>query len=703
MKLLKPHRWRASLILLAIILFALASAGPLTAQSRTHNLGDFKLRVEAGETINTNDVEPTGEWPQDHFRYANIVFRNTGFAILNWVDENSTSHSKEDFLFPVSYNNTEPYGIKEVRRAEPPEVWVTAEGKTQLSSRRFNGTVDPNLPADQMVEVRYKAQPGFDVLKRTYTYSNPNHDDYAIVYYRYLCTFDWDEDPNPDTDDTQTLDDVYFIYGYCFQTAEGTWITYSRWYEEGKDDWATYQSIPSTLSPGARNLNLSYAWDGNHPEYTVFEPGGPDFDDTGDPRFGVGSAGTTAMPSAEFVSSAYSGFAALHVDTSPTDKTDWTSQPTSVTANMNIYNVWDSDFPGHNSVWDWAASGSKQTVENQSGWPDDPMSQEAEMAFQSFGPYDMKKGDSIEIVYAVGVNGISRQLAIEKGLEWRDWYRGIAGATFDDAAKNELLATGRDSLIQTLDRALWAWNHGLDIPDPLPSPGLQVISGPNRIELQWEDLSAVGDFDTGVPDLDHYRIYRKKGKFLVDTYDELNPSGAHLLWDLIVEVPKTQTTYMDTNVVRGESYHYAVTAVDDGTQNTGGLFPGQKLESSKYANRSEIAAVSFSPGDESPARSVRVVPNPYIKEAGEYNFTGEDDKILFVNLPPYCTLRIFTATGDLIKTIEHESGSADEKWLQVTESNQYVASGVYILQIDNARDLNGNKLEGAIEKFVIIR
>jgi hypothetical protein len=451
-------------------------------------------------------------------------------------------------------------------------------------------------------------------------------------------------------------------------------------------------------------LHLSYAWDGNHPEYTVFPPpGGPDFDDTGDPRFGTGSGGGTELTSGEFISTAYSGFAALHVDTSPGDKTDWTSQPTSVNANLNIYNVWDSDFHGFTSIWDWAASGSKQTVENQAGWPDDPMGQEAEMAFQSFGPYDMALGDSVEIVYAVGVNGISRQVAIEKGLEWRDWYRGVAGATFDDAAKNDLLATGRDSLIQTLDRALWAANRNLDIPDPLPAPALEVISGPNRIELQWEDLSGVGDFDTGVPDLDSYRIYRKRGNFLVDTYEELNPSGAHLLWEMIAEVPQTQTSYLDTNVVRGEAYHYAVTAVDDGSQNTDGLFPGQKLESSQYANRSEIAAFAFLPGDESPTRSVRVVPNPYIRKAGEFNFTGADNRLLFVNLPPYCTLRIYTATGDLIKTIDHQSGSADERWDQVTESNQFIASGVYILQIDDAEDLNRNKLEGAIEKFVIIR
>jgi hypothetical protein len=296
------------------------------------------------------------------------------------------------------------------------------------------------------------------------------------------------------------------------------------------------------------------------------------------------------------------------------------------------------------------------------------------------------------IVYAVGANGISTDLAAAKGLEWRDWYRGLPGATFDNTAKNDLLATGKDSLFQTLDRALYAWNNNLNIDDPLPAPGLTVTSGPNVIYLEWEDMSAVNDPDKGTPDLDHYNVYRKKGEFLVDTYSEINAAGEHLKWELIAaNIPKTESKYTDANVIRGEAYHYAVTAVDQ-----------QGLESSRYANRSELPAFAFAPGEPTAAR-VRIVPNPYILKAGDFNFTGDDNKLLFANLPPYCTLRIYTATGDLIQTIDHQTGSADASWDQVTEYNQLVASGVYILKIDNARDLNGKSMPGAVEKFVIIR
>jgi hypothetical protein len=707
------HRLEQAVPAILIVgLLELQIGSPLQAQSRLINVGDFRLRIEASDYINTNEVDPTGEWPQDYFRYANIVFYNSATTVGQWTDSTGTLHEKEVYFYPVSYDKTEPYGIREVRKSTPPEVWVTANGQTLLSSRRFNGTEDPELPCDEMVELHYKSYPGFDVVKKFYAYSNPYHDDYVICVMKVKCTFDWDQDDRADTDASQTLKDVFFLIGYSFQPAEGTWITYSRWYEEAKDDWATFDTFAPELVSGGRPLQISYGWDGDHPDITEFEPGGPEFDDTGDPRFAVGEGGSTPMPSGEFVSSAYSGFAALYADKSPQEHVDDPNQPVSINANLSIYNVWDENFPGYATIWDWASSQTRQAVEDQSGWPTDASGQEDEFCFQAFGPYSFNLGDSLTIVYAVGANGISRNLAVEKGLEWRDWYLGVEGAEFDDAAKNELLATGRDSLFQTMDRAYWTWKNGLSVAEPLPSPDLTVNSGPNVIYLEWEDLSNVPDPNTGVADLDHYNVYRKQGDFLCDGYNELREDGRHTTWELIAEVPKSLNTYNDSSVVRGEPYHYAVTAMDDGSQNTDGPFAGRPLESSRYANRSEIAAYAFQPGMTDTTQvqlPVRVVPNPFISNAQDYNFSGaEYNKLLFVNLPPYCTLRIYTVTGDLIKTIKHASGSADESWDQVTDSNQLIASGVYLLQVSEVLNLAREKMrgpigKGVIEKFVVIR
>jgi len=85
------------------------------------------------------------------------------------------------------------------------------------------------------------------------------------------------------------------------------------------------------------------------------------------------------------------------------------------------------------------------------------------------------------------------------------------------------------------------------------------------------------------------------------------------------------------------------------------------------------------------------------------NWTGETNKLMFMNLPNKCTLKIYTVTGDLIKTIEHKAG-ADEAWIDMrTDANQYPSSGVYILYIDDARGFDGDPFPDAIYKFVIVR
>jgi hypothetical protein len=87
------------------------------------------------------------------------------------------------------------------------------------------------------------------------------------------------------------------------------------------------------------------------------------------------------------------------------------------------------------------------------------------------------------------------------------------------------------------------------------------------------------------------------------------------------------------------------------------------------------------------------------------NFPGEPNKIMFMDIPASCTINIYTESGDLVKTIEHDSGSGDEIWggnilnLQtVSDSGQLLVSGIYIAHITD-KD-SGNTTTA---KFVIIR
>jgi hypothetical protein len=120
-----------------------------------------------------------------------------------------------------------------------------------------------------------------------------------------------------------------------------------------------------------------------------------------------------------------------------------------------------------------------------------------------------------------------------------------------------------------------------------------------------------------------------------------------------------------------------------------------------YATRSQLPAASYKPGLNESGK-VRVVPNPATVASGGLGFSGTPDKILFVNLPVKCKLRIYTETGDLVKTIDHY-GTGDHDWNQRTDNNQYVASGIYILAVTESQDLNGHALDNQFVKFVIVR
>jgi hypothetical protein len=193
------------------------------------------------------------------------------------------------------------------------------------------------------------------------------------------------------------------------------------------------------------------------------------------------------------------------------------------------------------------------------------------------------------------------------------------------------------------------------------------------------------------------------GAHLVDDPSDVNKYNKY---EFLGGFPKSTTSYEDKNIIMGVQYHYCVTGVDDSSQNKTGLFPGQKLESSYYKNRTLFGAADFKAGWDV-SSEVLIVPNPYslsTRLTNAMNWPGAPHSIQFKNLPAYCTLKIYTVTGDLIKTINHTSGSGDEAWSGLrTDYNQYPASGVYILAVDDAKDTNKNPLPKAFFKFVIVR
>ena len=80
---------------------------------------------------------------------------------------------------------------------------------------------------------------------------------------------------------------------------------------------------------------------------------------------------------------------------------------------------------------------------------------------------------------------------------------------------------------------------------------------------------------------------------------------------------------------------------------------------------------------------IRVVPNPYMVSSLYEPEFGELRReplrqIQFVNLPPECTIYIFTIDADLIKTLEHNATNGTEVWDLRTEGGRELAAGMYI-------------------------
>jgi len=87
---------------------------------------------------------------------------------------------------------------------------------------------------------------------------------------------------------------------------------------------------------------------------------------------------------------------------------------------------------------------------------------------------------------------------------------------------------------------------------------------------------------------------------------------------------------------------------------------------------------------------IYVVPNPYVAYSeiepttrlpGQ---TRGERRIYFENLPPVCTIRIFTLNGDLVQTLEHSSSveNGREFWNLLNRDGFNVAYGVYVAHVD---------------------
>jgi len=700
------------IILLLSVVFMLFHINILTAQ---HITGRKVLSI--GELWHEDEDIPSGGfhrsfvWPGNHYRAVgeekpmdlmNGTARECGlgYGLKDWTDWRHNFYSYVVGGVGASLMDHPAGGrfgctgheFKIVLRQPPPTLIV--DGEVQAPRQAYD-ELDPNLISDAILYIRWSFDVGLTAQQTFYSYSGYPFDSYMYIDFTIKNTGNVNRNEKTAELKNQFLHQVCFNFAVLPMVShEGAEQVPKSVIENSTDDWVEYYGenyldyigngtplLPQG-DPNADSLRIFIAWDGNNSK--------SDWDDTGDPDMNTGFF-EQSPGMGRLLSPQYLGLGILHTDKDVSDESNDLSQPFST-----VWRVGTNSFSSGQEAYEYFFSGKHMASPQEMGFtdPDDPVNVSRPNPYLCIGPYDMPFGSDIHFTMLAAVNGLNYDQCNSIGLSWWTHWKGGEGIT--DEEKDRLVATGRDSLFKYYSLATKRYfrnrengRNPFDAPEAPPPPDLTVTSGEKSVLLEWSDVSQIPDHDTGVIDFAGYRVYRAQGR---------NDTTFQKIWECggSSGIPVT-TSYVDMNVQRGFAYFYYVTAYDDGSQNW--EQPGRSLESGKYWNmmlKDSPVHPFMSSKPTSDLHNIKVVPNPYHDKSIKFNWPGEQNKLLFINLPLKCTIKIFTVTGDLVKTIEHNNGTTEESWNQITQDNQLVFSGVYIFYVES--DM-GNKTG----KFVVVR
>jgi hypothetical protein len=578
--------------------------------------------------------------------------------------------------------------IKLIGRTKAPTVIV--DNKLASGNQQYDvlDEEDPTIPCDRMVVVKFNTSMGVSVTKKVMAFTQQNHDSYFIYDYVIKNTGIYNE---AGAVYSQTLNNFYVHFGYRYAFAGVTSTGYgSTWGAFGSEwgsstnlyDFGPYSGARSTTD----TLRGFYAY--YSPNKDRLSMGLTSYDqDWGCPNQNGGSVGLNGL----LGSAKYAGAVTLFASQSPSSyAVDNPAQPittswfnTDDAAEKTPVYQYDETYMARRYAI-MTEGHLAQSMEDAVGtqFINDFYTANASGRYggnqgQGYGPYTLAHGDSIHIVIAEGVNGISWDKCRDVGAVWYEYFKGTSapplvfpagktGTTYIDYTK-AWVQTGKDSILQLFRNARTNFRSGYNIPKPPEPPSsFTVTSGGDKISLKW---GAASD-----PNVNGYVIYRC----------ESTVKGYLSYYTKVFECPASTTQWDDTSASRGFKYYYYIQSKDDGSRND--VHPGVPLYSSLFYTLTAQPAFLLRPAGNL-LGEVRVVPNPYDIRSRKWQFAdatgtkGEFDKIMFYGIPPKCKLKIYSENGTLIWEKDHINTSGDEGWDSKTTSGQLVASGVYILYV----------------------
>lgn len=715
-----------SLGIFTIILTLFSMNTVHTEQTKWIAIGDLQnwyseggCEIETGRTGQITDQQDGLRWPAFFPVQDNQAAKAMWLGASNFYDpvggrtyDHKVVHIGPRFI--DTKNETIPLEFTLYGKYDHPQVFVDGNPATNLQYMDEVDIVDENLPADRMLLNRVQTSMGIEMTRKIYAFSHPDHQNYHLVEYTFKNNGCFNGDCSVQHQQTIEGFTPYFQYRYAVSREgmvyDGNWLPQSA-------AWG-HNTLNEVIGETPNNLdgNLDQTYDDGTPMRAVFSwhgyHSGAGFDNIGGPN----EPGDGHLGAAQFA-----GVVTLHADKSATDSSDDLLQPSTTWYMLSDDPLTDAGSNQYNS-----SRMTEEYIYMTQGHPDETQANQVGTGNANqfspggesnpggtsqgigYGPYTLEPGDSVKIVIAEAVSGLSREMCYEVGQNWKN---GVHTSNFpsntstaqefllssysrettgDTGYKNSWVFTGIDSLFDTFKRARNNYESNFDIPDPpRPPSNFSVTSGGDRIALTWSNDAE------DHPGFSGYRVTRLK--FKPDTtifkYDLDNGEiiGIDESIARVWEFEGGTIEFNDVSPDRGFDYFYYLEVISNGA-----FSDGNPLMSSLFYTRTNAPAyLKRPPGILS---NVRIVPNPF-------NISGRDiqygvsapDRLMFLNIPGECTIRIFTERGDLIKTIHHNDGSGDEEWTSITSSRQVVTSGLYIAHIETPAG------ESTIRKFIIVR
>jgi len=154
--------------------------------------------------------------------------------------------------------------------------------------------------------------------------------------------------------------------------------------------------------------------------------------------------------------------------------------------------------------------------------------------------------------------------------------------------------------------------------------------------------------------------------------------------------------YRLSGLFPSEPVYLAITSFDNGYAS-----PTLRIDPQEYIPSLNARAVYPFPSDSERVANklkVSVYPNPYRIDHNYSHYEkpkinegvlASTQELNFINLPPKCTIRIYTLDGDLVQQINHDKApnatdAGFETWDMLTRNAQKVVAGMYIFSVESS-------------------